>query len=150
MDKLDKQIIEHLSSNSRQSFRKIADATGKSTDTIINRYNAMVKDGVIRGNSITLDRDKLGFEGVAVFLVVTGNNVNISDDEIMEEISKIPNVLLVSKTMGAYDLVVLVAVKGLVHFEKVCVDIVVLPGVKDINSCYWTGNKQVNPKYFNV
>jgi len=148
MDELDQQILKYLCEDARLSYRKIAEFTGKSTDTIINRYKAMEKKGIIRGNAITIDRGLLGFEGVALFHIVTGNYENLNTEDIISEISKMKNILLVSKTIGTYDIIVMAAVKGLVHFEELCVSIAILPGIKDINSCYWTGKKQVSAKHF--
>ena len=150
MDALDKKIKESLNENARLSFRKIAEMTGKSTDTIINRYNKMEKSGYIKGSTITLDRFKLGFEGTAVYQIISGSRKNITNEDIIDEILKLPNVLLVGKTIGVHDILVLAAVKGLIHFEELFIKIIMLPGVMDVDSCYWTGSKDVCPQYFSL
>ena len=64
MDDLDNYILKALTNNARISFRSIANKTDRSTDTIINRYNNMMSEGLIRGSTIVVDINEIGYEGM--------------------------------------------------------------------------------------
>jgi DNA-binding Lrp family transcriptional regulator len=61
MSELDKKIVDYLTRNARMSFRQIAQETDKSTDTIINHYTDLNQQGDIRGSTVVVDIDKLGY-----------------------------------------------------------------------------------------
>jgi Lrp/AsnC family transcriptional regulator for asnA, asnC and gidA len=148
MIELDKTIVDCLSKNARMSFRQIAKKTDKSTDTIINHYNNLKKDGDIRGSTIVLDIEKIGYEGIAAFEIDTTSSRNINTDTILEKLIKMPNVIVATKTVGEHNLLVPVVIHDLKHYQKISVDIADILGVKDISSSIWSGNKIILPKYF--
>ncbi len=69
MDSIDLHIIETLSKDARISFRRISKALNVSTDTIIDRYNALQEKGVIRGSTIVLNPKEIGYNAMAIFMI---------------------------------------------------------------------------------
>ena len=148
MSELDKQIIEYLTSNARMSFRQIAQKTDKSTDTIINHYTELLNNGDIRGSTVVVDIDQLGYEGMAAFEIDINNNGDTTSDQILKTLIKMANVIVATKTVGEHDLLVLAVIHDLKHYQKISEDIAQIHGVKNISSNIWSGNQNIMPKYF--
>jgi len=66
MDKLDINIIEILSRNSRTSFMDIARKLKVSESTIRKRVSNLEKNGTIKKYSLIVDTNKIGFENIAL------------------------------------------------------------------------------------
>jgi len=145
---LDKEIVDNLTQNARMSFRQIAKKTDKSTDTIINHYTTLLENGDIRGSTVVVDIEKIGYEGIAAFEIDVTSDQDINSDMILETLIKMPNIIVATKTVGEHDVLVLAVIHDLAHYQKISVEIAGIRGVKNISSNIWAGNKKILPKYF--
>jgi DNA-binding Lrp family transcriptional regulator len=116
MDDLDLRIIEILAKNSRVSFRKIAKETGLSTDTVMRRYKKLEEEGEIQP-TIIVDYVKLGYEGLVYF--IGGFHPKGNPSKVIEEVTKIPNVIAIMKASGSYDLVIVACMRSITHAFKI-------------------------------
>ncbi|MBN2127416.1 MAG: Lrp/AsnC family transcriptional regulator [Candidatus Diapherotrites archaeon] len=66
MDSLDLLLLNELSLDSRQSFRALAKKLGVSPATVVSHTKELEKKGIIRGYSVKIDYDKLGFDLIAL------------------------------------------------------------------------------------
>ena len=148
MSALDKQIIDQLTEDARLSFRKIANQTGKSTDTIINHYTQMMDEGKIRGSTVVVDIDKINYEGIAAFEIDTTSTGEVDSNTILQILIEMPNIIVATKTVGEHDLLALAVIHDLKHYQKVSKEIAEIKGVKNTSSSIWSGNEKINPKYF--
>jgi DNA-binding Lrp family transcriptional regulator len=148
MDDLDNYILKALTNNARISFRSIANKTDRSTDTIINRYNNMMSEGLIRGSTIVVDINEIGYEGMASFFIDATTSKGSSPDSILETLIKMPNVIVATKTVGEHDLFAITVIHDVKHYMEMGEEIAKIPGVKDLSSSLWSGDKEMNPKYF--
>jgi Lrp/AsnC family transcriptional regulator for asnA, asnC and gidA len=148
MIQLDRRIVDFLTKNARMSFRQIAQRTDKSTDTIINHYNNLMDSGDIRGSTVVLDIEKIGYEGIAAFEIDAIIKETINTDTILKKLIEMPNVIVATKTVGEHDLLALVVIHNLKHYQKISREIAEIPGVKDLSSSIWSGKKKIWPKYF--
>ncbi len=62
MDKLNDKIISELQNNGRQSFAEIGRNVGLSAPAVAERVQKMEEAGIIKGYSVLLDLEKLGFQ----------------------------------------------------------------------------------------
>lgn len=62
IDKTDKDILNVLLENSRLSYRQIAKKIRRSVATVMHRVKALQKEGVIKGYTVDLDYEKLGYD----------------------------------------------------------------------------------------
>ena len=109
MDKTDKQIINCLVEDGSIPFSKVAKKIGISTDTVIRRYNALKKEGVIKRAMWNFDFQKCGIKGRVDILIRM--NAHANPDLLAEEISCIEKVFSVAHTEGDYDIL------AIAHFE---------------------------------
>ncbi len=153
MDNIDLYIVESLTKDSRTSFRQIAIALNVSPDTIIDRYNALQEKGVIRGSTIVLNPEKIGYNAMAVFMIDISPAKKDSKDhfdssQILETLIKMRNIIVASKTVGDHDLLAIGVVKDFKHLFAVRNEIAAIPGVEDMEVSFWSEIRELSPKYF--
>jgi len=102
IDELDKQIVAKLTLDGRASFTQIAKQIGISTDTIIKRYRKLRKSGAIKV-SIQINPNKIGYSSILDFNIAFANPGNLSNT-VVESLTKIPDMIIITKTSGDYDL----------------------------------------------
>jgi len=97
LDDIDRNILRILQMDARKSYREIQNDLGISIGTIHNRISKLKKKGVISGYTLKLNNAELGYK--LTFLIriqVDGKHT----PEILEQISKIPEVCSVFHTTG--------------------------------------------------
>jgi len=157
MDEIDKAIIEKLTEDARTSFRKIAEELGISPDTVINRYAALQKEGVIRGSTIVINPKKIGYHAMASFMIDTSpthilaNETTPPDSSlILDKVIAMPNIIVATKTVGDHDLLAIGVARDFEHLTTVRNDIAKVPGVRDVQVTFWVEEIELCPKYFIV
>jgi Lrp/AsnC family transcriptional regulator for asnA, asnC and gidA len=152
LDNIDTQIIETLSVDARSSFRQIALALNVSPDTIIDRYNALLEKGIIRGSTIVLNPKEIGYNAMAVFMIDISPSESkashFDSTAIVETLIKMRNIIVASKTVGDHDLMAIGVVKDFRHLFAVRKEIAAIPGVKDMQVSFWSEITELCPKYF--
>ena len=99
IDGIDAKILRILQSDARTSFKEIAGQCNVSTDTIKNRFAMLKKKGIIRGTTIVIDPKKTG-QGNLVLMGI--EIVQPYSDSVMNMIKKIPDLCVVTRTIGKY------------------------------------------------
>jgi len=97
LDDIDKNIIRILQDDARTSYREIQDKLGISIGTIHNRISKLRELGVVQGYTLRLSNEKLGYK--LTFLI----RVNVDGkhtEEILEDLTKIPEVCSIFHTTG--------------------------------------------------
>lgn len=97
LDDIDRNILRILQGDARKSYREIQNELGISIGTIHNRISKLKTKGVISGYTLKLNNAELGYK--LTFLIriqVDGKHT----PEILEKISKIPEVCSVFHTTG--------------------------------------------------
>jgi DNA-binding Lrp family transcriptional regulator len=157
MDKTDLAIIDKLTEDARMSFRKIARELGVSPDTVMHRYAALQKEGAIRGSTVVLDPQKIGYQAMAVFVIDTSpthilprQNNPPDSSMILDRLIHMPNIIVAAKSVGDHDLLAISVVMSFEHLIKVRDDIARIPGVKDLQVSFWVEDMEICPKYFIV
>ncbi|MFW9894281.1 MAG: Lrp/AsnC family transcriptional regulator [Promethearchaeota archaeon] len=97
LDDIDKNIIRILQEDARTSYREIQDRLGISIGTIHNRISKLRDNGIIEGYTLRLNNIKLGYK---LSFLIRINCDGKFTEEILNEISKIPEVCSVFHTTG--------------------------------------------------
>ena len=118
MSDMDFRILCLLQQDSRLSFNKIASKLDISVGTAFNHVKNLEKKGILKGYTIILDSDKIGYGLTALILIQTeGGHLS----EVEKEISKAANVIAVYDITGDYDAAVITKFKDRTeseHFSK--------------------------------
>ena len=109
IDDIDRQIMEKLTLDGRASFTEIAKEIGTATDTIVKRYHKLKKNGAIKV-SIQINPNKIGYNSILDFSIAFTSSGNLSNT-VIESLAKIPDVIIITKTSGDYDLQLTAMVK---------------------------------------
>jgi Lrp/AsnC family transcriptional regulator for asnA, asnC and gidA len=112
IDEIDRKIAITLARNSRTPFSKIAKGLSLSTKTVIQRYKKLRKN-LLTLSTITLDLNKLGFSALANLYIKVSNRSKLN--EIYSQLLKIPNIIVIIRLIGNYDLYVAIVIE---NFEK--------------------------------
>jgi len=144
-----------MTEDARVSFRKIAKDLGVSPDTVISRYRALQEKGVIRGSTVVLDPKKIGYKGMAAFMIDTSpTHLTASEATppktaaILERVIKMPDIILATKTVGDHDLLAIAVIRDVEHLIAIGNNVAEIPGVKDLRVSFWVKKTELCPKYF--
>ena len=109
IDEKDKRILELLSSDSKLSFRKISKILNMSITSVITRIRKLEENGIIRGYTIEIDYNKLGYDLPVIIDIRVAKGKLF---EVEKEVAKHPNVLAVYDITGDFDVSVLALFKN--------------------------------------
>jgi len=145
LDEIDLTILEILKEDARTSFREIARKLGVSPDTISNRYEKLIEQGVIIGSTVVIDPSKIGYSFIARF----GINVKPAySSQVLEKIIKIPSVIMASKLVGSHDLVAISVIKNFQHLCELRDNILEMPYVDKVEVGMWIKTMKLCPHLF--
>jgi DNA-binding Lrp family transcriptional regulator len=110
VDETDRQIIQRLAKDGRMPFADIAEELGIATSTAIRKYERLKQNGVINV-SIQVNPLKLGYRGMAIFNLAFLTQSSLSS--IVDKLAKIPDITLILKTSGQFELSICSVVKDI-------------------------------------
>ena len=135
IDDTDRAILRLLAQDAGQGAGAVGRACGLSQPAAWRRIKRLRDAGVIKGQRLVLDAERLGF-GVAVFLGVklaTKGRVSLEDFE--RAVGAIPEVQTVEHVLGLYDYRLRVVARDLSDFERVLRRrIMTLPGAGEVEA----------------
>jgi len=127
LDEIDHQILDTLIDNARTPFTDIAKKLNVSAGTIHVRVKKMEDEGVIKGATLTVDYEKMGFSFIAhvgIFL----DKTSFTKDVILS-LEKIPNVTIAYVTAGKYNIFCKIRAKDTNHAKEIIYQIDDITGV---------------------
>ena len=102
LDEVDHQILDMLIDNTRVPFTDIAKKLLISAGTVHVRVKKMEDAGIILGSSLNIDYGKLDYHFTAfIGILLTKSN---RTQEVLKELSTIPNVIEASVISGKYNI----------------------------------------------
>src|SRR3989344_4373056 len=104
LDVISENIIYLLSLDSRQSVSKLAKKLSINRKIVENRYNKLFNEGYIKYLTISNEKNRFCFTIFAKLSKI--------DSDLIERLKKIPGLLKLKETLGAYDISVLVDVNS--------------------------------------
>jgi DNA-binding Lrp family transcriptional regulator len=113
IDELDKEIVQILTTDGRKSFTQIALAMDVSTDTVVNRYCRLRENGAIKV-SIQINPNMIGYNAILDFDIAFTASNGLTD-AVIESLSMIPDVVIITKISGEYDLHLTAMARDLAH-----------------------------------
>ncbi|ETN95428.1 Lrp/AsnC family transcriptional regulator, regulator for asnA, asnC and gidA [Zhouia amylolytica] len=127
LDEVDHQILDMLIDNTRTPFTDIAKKLLISAGTVHVRVKKMEDAGIIKGSSLTLDYEKLGYSFIAyvgIFLEKTHQT-----KFVLERLNEIPYITVASVTTGKFNLFCKIRAKDTKHAKEVIFEIDDIDGV---------------------
>ena len=135
LDETDRAILSALQRDANQTAAALGGRIGLSQPATWRRIKRLREAGILVGERVSLDAEKLGF-GVTVFLgVKLATKGRVSLDDFERAVTAIPEVQLVEHVLGLYDYRLRVVARDLADFERVLRRrVMTLPGVGDVEA----------------
>tara|TARA_B100000780_G_scaffold70360_2_gene46951 strand:- start:2518 stop:3000 length:483 start_codon:yes stop_codon:yes gene_type:complete len=117
IDEVDRQILDILIDNTRIPFTDIAKQLLISPGTVHVRVKKMEDAGIIKGSSLNLDYQQLGYSFIAyvgIFLAKTQKTKTV-----LSELNAIPNVTVAHITTGKFNIFCKVRAKDTSHAKEI-------------------------------
>jgi Lrp/AsnC family leucine-responsive transcriptional regulator len=130
IDEIDQKIADKLSENGRASMETISKEIGIPCDNAKRRYEKLKKNGILKV-TIQVNPNKIGYQALAIFFTVISN---ANSSEIIEKISKIPDIISIMKTAGDYDLQIYAMIKDIRRFLSIQEELGKIQGITKMDS----------------
>ena len=117
LDETDHQILDMLIDNTRIPFTDIAKKLLISAGTVHVRVKKMEEGGIIKGSSLTLDYEKLGYSFIAYVGVFLQNTSQTKF--VLERIKDIPFVTVAHITTGKFNIFCKIRAKDTTHAKDI-------------------------------
>lgn len=127
MDDIDYQVLEILIENCRTPFTEIAKKLLVSAGTVHIRVKKMEEQGIIKGSTLILDYEKMGYTFIAYVGLYTGNSS--FSIKIIDEINKIPEVTVAHLTTGKFSVYCKIRAKNTKHAKEIIFKLSNIEGV---------------------
>ena len=127
LDEIDQQILDILINNTRVPFTDIAKKLIISAGTVHVRVKKMEDAGIIKGSSLVLDYNKLGYAFIAFVGVYLKNTSKINS--VIDQLYLIPFITVVDITSGDFNIFCKIRAKNTNHFKDIINTIQNIEGV---------------------
>lgn len=127
LDETDHQILNMLIDNTRIPFTDIAKKLLISAGTVHVRVKKMEEEGLIKGSSLTLDYEKLGYSFIAYIGVFLQNTSQTKF--VLERIRDIPFVTVAHITTGKFNIFCKIRAKDTAHAKDIIFSLDDIEGV---------------------
>ena len=102
LDDIDHQILDILIDNTRVPFTDISKRLLISAGTVHGRVKKMEDAGIIKGSSLNLDYEKLGYSFIAyIGIYLEKNNMTL---EVLKSLESIPYITVAHITTGKFNI----------------------------------------------
>jgi DNA-binding Lrp family transcriptional regulator len=137
LDHLDYLILGELLLDPQRPFIQISKKLKVSSFTVGNRYDKMIKEGIIGKPTINIDLSKLGYQGKTFLLITSAGNQQ--KESTINELEKIRNILLISEVIGSFDIIVVAPSVDFNSIAELVRKVKSIPGVERVNLSFVNG-----------
>lgn len=126
-DRLDAELLGRLDKDGRLGVAQLATMLGVSRNTVQARLRRLEESGVLRGFRPELDLTAVGLS-VQAYISLEIDQREL--DYVIEELTRVPEVLEARTQAGREDLVLLVAAETISDIQRIALDLVNIRGVR--------------------
>ncbi len=127
LDEIDHQILDMLIDNTRIPFTDIAKKLLISAGTVHVRVKKMEEAGIIKGSSLTLDYEKLGYSFIAYVGIYLQNTSQTKF--VIQRINEIPYATVAHITTGKFNIFCKVRARSTTHAKEIIFQLDDIEGV---------------------
>ena len=127
LDEIDHQILDILIENARTPFTDIAKKLVVSAGTIHVRVKKMEDEGIIKGSTLTLNYEKMGYSFISHIGIYL--NQTSKTKQVVKDLKLIPNVTIAYITAGKYNIFCKIRAKDTTHAKEIIFEIDDIDGV---------------------
>ncbi len=120
VDEVDLKILAELMKDAKMPYTEVADKVCVSGGTVHVRMKKLEKMGVVQGSSLLVDFSKLGYD-ITAFIGIYLQKSSLYE-VVANELSKIPEILTMHYTTGAYSIFARIICRDTNHLRIVLHD----------------------------
>jgi DNA-binding Lrp family transcriptional regulator len=132
MDPIDQKLLEALLRDGRASYAELAQEVGLSVSATKRRVDRMRSKDVIRGFTAVVDPQVLGWQLPVLVQLFTNGTVPFAT--MQRDLEELPEIVEAFTVSGAADAVLRIAVRDVVHLERVISRVRALPYVQQTDT----------------
>ena len=132
IDDIDKKILDILIDNTRTPFTEIAKRLLVSAGTVHVRIKKLEDSGIIKGSSLNLDYNLLGYSFVAYIGILADRSGQTY--EILDSLKKIPNVTVAHLMTGKFNIICKIRAKSTLDAKDIIMEMERIDGVFRLES----------------
>jgi DNA-binding Lrp family transcriptional regulator len=132
MDPIDQKLLEALLRDGRASYAELAQEVGLSVSATKRRVDRMRSKDVIRGFTAVVDPQVLGRQLPVLVQLFTNGTVPFAT--MQRDLEELPEIVEAFTVSGAADAVLRIAVRDVVHLERVISRLRALPYVQQTDT----------------
>jgi transcriptional regulator, asnC family protein len=117
LDEIDHKILDLLIENTRMPFTDIAKSLDISAGTVHIRVRKMEEAGIIKGSSLSVDYEKIGYTFVAYVGIYLEKNHHTQF--VMERLLEIPYITMASVISGKYNILCKIRARDTRHTKEI-------------------------------
>jgi DNA-binding Lrp family transcriptional regulator len=131
IDRLDAELLRRLRSNARAGVAELAAQIGISRNTVLARLQRLERTEILKGYQPVIDLDAAGIP-VQAFVGLELEQRQLG--HVVEELSRIPEVIEITTQAGREDLLVRVAAVTLQELQRAVGEMIEVHGVRRSNT----------------
>ena len=129
IDDINKRILYLLQKDARMTYKDIARALNRSESTIRDRISIMENEGVVKGYSAVINKEKVGLNcNARAFAMIDPKNL----DACIKELQKIESVYQINQISGGHNLEFSIAATDYDHLQSILKAKVAPLGINDV------------------
>ncbi len=132
IDDIDKKILDILIDNTRTPFTEIAKRLLVSAGTVHVRIKKLEDSGIIKGSSLNLDYNLLGYSFVAYIGILADRSGQTY--EILDSLKKIANVTVAHLMTGKFNIICKIRAKSTLHAKDIIMKMERIDGILRLES----------------
>ena len=134
MDKIDRQILRILQTDSSMSVSDVAKQVGLSASPCWKRINRLTSDGIIKRRIAVLNADILGFGITAYVSIRTGEHSREWLENFSKTVTKMPEVMEFHRMAGDVDYMLKVMVTDMQEFDAFYKRLISTSAINEVTS----------------
>ncbi len=119
LDHYDVEILRALQKDSSHSQRELAERIGLSQNACWRRLNALKSNGIITGQTVQLDRERLGMKLIVFVMIQTRHHSTEWLRVFRRHVSTIAEIVDFYRIGGDYDYLLKVVVEDIAGYDAV-------------------------------
>ena len=132
IDKLDKEILSILSTNSRITITELAELTDSSKPTISRKIKNLEESGVVKGYVSIVDDKVSGIGCRGIMMVNLSGEADV--EKLLNDLENMPQICTMFLTFGRYDLFLMALVKDTTEFYMIFDEVRSMDGVVSVDT----------------
>ena len=137
IDATDRRIIAMLQKDGKMTIKDMAEQLKMTTTPIFDRIKRLERDGIIKGYTALVDREKLGYQLMAFCSVRLESHHTTYLEQFVREIKQFPEIVECYHLAGVFDYLLKLYVKDMEDYQHfITKKLATIPNIGRVQSSF--------------